>query len=263
LDLDSNLQSKREYTNACPYLGLEADPETYLAWAANGNCCHRVHPPQPVSPEHQAVACLVDPASCPVYQAAVWDGPLPDNLRRHSKPAHLNPPGVPGRRSLVLWIVSVMLVIGLAIALWFLRPFPSLLYRTPTLTPTESPTPIPSPTLSPTITLTPSVTPTATFIPSPTPIITSSPTPMTGIEAVLGYGSNLRVAPVGSAAVLRFLDIGTPLVITGRNEDGLWGYVQLEDGTEGWIAMTQFEEGLDISNLPFGPSFVPLPTSTP
>lgn len=85
---------------------------------------------------------------------------------------------------------------------------------------------------------------------------------MASIEAELAYGSNLRVAPVGSAAVLRFLDIGTPLVIAGRNQDGLWAYVRLLDGTEGWIAMTQFEEGLDISGLPYGPEVVPFPTAT-
>jgi len=86
---------------------------------------------------------------------------------------------------------------------------------------------------------------------------------MIGLEAALAYGSNLRIAPIGSAAVLRFLDIDTPVIITGRSEDGLWGYVRLEDGTEGWIAMTQFEEGLDISGLPRSPEVIALPTDTP
>lgn len=262
MDPASNLTGKNEYVNACPYLGLEEDPETYLAWAANGNFCHRVHPPQPVTHEHQTAACLARPVDCPVYQASSWEGPLPDVLRR-DRAAYRNRPALPNWRSLVVWIVIVLLITGLIGSFWVFDPFTSLLHNPSTETPTAQPTYTPSYTPSPTITLTPSPTLTATFIPSPTPILIPSASPLGGIESVLAYGSNLRIAPVGSAAVLRFLDIDTPVVITGRSEDELWGYVRLADGTVGWIAMTQFEEGLDISDLPLGPAIIPTLNATP
>jgi hypothetical protein len=72
--------------NRCPHLGLRNDPETWYAFPAGENHCHRPRPPQPVALAYQSDACLSeDHVNCPVFQAGGWRGQLPDGIRLGSK----------------------------------------------------------------------------------------------------------------------------------------------------------------------------------
>jgi hypothetical protein len=258
VDETTNLPDKTEFTAACPHLGLADDPATYLAWAAHGNYCHKVHPPQPISLAHQAEVCLRDPARCPVYQQAEWDGPLPHELRRQQKESP--PAPQPARRATVwLWVFSILILVVIltsaSLMLELVPVWPGVVPAVPTSTPTVTPTATDIPTATPP----PSITSSATFLPSPTAIVVPSGTPVTSIEAELAYGSNLRSLPGAASAILRFLDIGTPVTVVGRDALGDWAYVRLPDASEGWIALSQFPDGFTIDSLPYGPDITPLP----
>lgn len=68
-------------TEFCPYLGLQEDTQTCLAYAAEWNLCHRARPAAPVNLAHQRKMCLSPVhANCPVLQAEK-SAPLPRALR--------------------------------------------------------------------------------------------------------------------------------------------------------------------------------------
>ncbi len=105
----------------------------------------------------------------------------------------------------------------------------------PTAVPTEAP-------VEPTATLEPAATNT---LPPPT----STPVPPTATELPVITGVvdaqqtiNVRAGPSTENAVVTTLEPGTEVRVLGRNSDGSWINIQLEDGTEGWVA----EELLDI-----------------
>lgn len=65
----------------CPYMGVKADPQTRFSTASPGNYCHRVHPAEPVTLDHQDGFCLSDGyLNCVVYSPQ-WKGGLPAQLR--------------------------------------------------------------------------------------------------------------------------------------------------------------------------------------
>jgi hypothetical protein len=56
-------------TSVCPYLGLEDDPETRLAFPANRNCCFRLRVLNSIDLNHQTRYCLNHHYhNCPVYK---------------------------------------------------------------------------------------------------------------------------------------------------------------------------------------------------
>jgi hypothetical protein len=134
---------------------------------------------------------------------------------------------------------------------------------TPSLTPTITPTFTPS--LTPSITLTPTttLTPTMTFTPSPTVTVTYTPTnikatdlPPTWTPTTLPGGSsdigaqgltitgvvnvsdavNVRDNPSRSGKVIASLPSRSTVQIIGRNEDGTWLQIKLDDEQTGWVS---------------------------
>ncbi len=118
-------------------------------------------------------------------------------------------------------------------------------------TPRFTATPIPTRTPLPTMTLTPS----ETSIP-PTP--SDSPTPSV-TPPILGsvnslQSINMREGPGVSFSAIAALRPATRLQILGRNNDGTWLNVRLDDGSEGWVSA-------DLIRLQ--PTATPFPTLTP
>ena len=100
----------------CPYLGLEGDPDTILAYSDQANHCHVVSPPEPVNLTYQASVCLSSEfASCPVFRGKTYSFPELKNL----------PPEIRGkknRREAVRlswgWILVVMAISLIPLALF-------------------------------------------------------------------------------------------------------------------------------------------------
>ena len=69
----------------CPYLGVEEDHKTCLAYPSHWNICHHANPACAVQRDHQRRSCLSPKhTDCPVFQ---WEdtGPLPASLRSRRK----------------------------------------------------------------------------------------------------------------------------------------------------------------------------------
>lgn len=65
----------------CPYLGLQDDDSTSLAYASPWNICYHAAPPAPVLVSHQAEVCLCPQyVGCPVLLSNQWRR-FPRNLR--------------------------------------------------------------------------------------------------------------------------------------------------------------------------------------
>jgi hypothetical protein len=65
----------------CPYLGIEEDVRTCLAYPSSWNFCHRSQPASVVRRSHQQKTCLLSAhPACPVFQSEPA-GPLPVELR--------------------------------------------------------------------------------------------------------------------------------------------------------------------------------------
>lgn len=106
---------------------------------------------------------------------------------------------------------------------------------------TAEPTDTPRPTTTPTPSLTNTPLPTATQTPSPTatatPTATQTPVPTRIIARVIAADRiNVRSGPSTDTAPLAALNPGTELDVIGRNGDGSWIQVLLEDGREGWVS---------------------------
>jgi hypothetical protein len=172
----------------CPFLGLQDDPDSSVAFPSNLNYCHRSQPPGSARFNHQEEFCLTTAHSaCPAFlrKAKI---PLPQHIRAHHSRA---------KKNSAKKILSGLILLTVCVALgWgFMKRKPSAAPQTsaPTLrqvTPSASNTPVFSylldeeasatPTRPPTITGTPtlhvplfgSVTPTQppTLTPSITPI---------------------------------------------------------------------------------------------
>jgi uncharacterized protein YgiM (DUF1202 family) len=86
--------------------------------------------------------------------------------------------------------------------------------------------------VQPTDTLTPTSTPTDT------PTVTPTFEPPVAVRGVIDsdQGVNVREGPGRTFPPIASLPPGTIVQITGRNGDGTWLKVKLDDGTEGWVS---------------------------
>ncbi len=123
-------------------------------------------------------------------------------------------------------------------------------------TPRFTATPIPTRTPLPTYTFTPSET---TIPPSPsnTPSPTVTP-PITGSVNSL-QSINMRSGPGVNFDAVEALKPATRVQILGRNNDGTWLNIRLEDGNEGWVSSDLIR--LQPTETPF-PSLTPSPNGT-
>ncbi len=252
----------------CPYLGLYDDPETWCAFPAPENYCHRSAAPQRIALAYQLHSCLsAEYVRCPVYQAKQgWRGPLPKGIRAE-----------PARKRSPLWIVILVLLLLGGTALFFLAGagfIPPVLV-TPTAKPLPSVTPlVATETVTPTPSLTPSLTPTKTLTPSPPPSPTPSATatstaqptatPEGAVEATLTFDTNLRNGPGTDFDVITVLEGGSSVLILARDALGTWLFVHTPAGDEGWVFASQVEgEGLDILRLPTATAPAPATSAMP
>ncbi|MCU0513442.1 MAG: SH3 domain-containing protein [Anaerolineae bacterium] len=143
-------------------------------------------------------------------------------------------------RNSTLRIVPVLLLLLLAL-LSACQPEQPTIAELPTATlmpilsetPRLTATPVPSRTPLPTFTF----TPTETAIP-PSPTVTPSPTLTPTVVGIVQsiQRVNVREGPDVDYSSLTSLSPGTGVQIIGRNADGDWLNIRLEDGTEGWMA---------------------------
>ena len=255
----------------CPHLGLYDDPETWCAFPAPDNYCHRPSVPQRIALSYQISHCLSDEyMQCPVYRAeGEWRGPLPRGIR--AEQTRRRPTWI--RWGIITMILLVALVGGGALLLLTGVGRPTPVVVAPSATPlpsatpttaTETPTP-PPPTPSPTPTKTPVSSPSPTH--SATATSTEKPiiTPEGAVEAALAFDTNLRTGPGIDFDVITVLQGGTSLLILARDRLGTWLFVHTPTGDEGWVFASQVEgEGLDILLLPTATNLPPLlsPTAT-
>lgn len=253
----------------CPHLGLYDDPETWCAFPAPDNYCHRPLTPQRIALSYQISRCLSDEyVQCPVYRAeGKWRGSLPKGIR--AKQTRRGPTGM--RWGIIAVILLVALVGGGA--LFLLAgvgvPAPAVVAPSATLLLSATPT-----TITETLTSlppTPSSTPTKTPMPLPSPThsaaatSTTEPTatPEGAVEATLAFDTNLRTGPGIDFDVITVLQGGTNLLILARDQLGTWLFVHTPAGNEGWVFASQVEgEGLDILLLPTAAHIPPLPSPT-
>jgi hypothetical protein len=154
--------------------------------------------------------------------------------------------------------LTLLLVLGVMIAACTQQPeriqeLPPTATLLPILsqTPRLTATPVPSRTPLPTFTFTPTET-----VPPPTPSNTPSPTLTPTIVGVVQSLNrvNVREGPGLSFDDFVSLTPGTNIQILGRDAEGEWYNIRMEDGREGWIS----------SRLVFlPPTATPFPTLTP
>lgn len=155
---------------------------------------------------------------------------------------------------LVLMVVTLALAAcgpqgGEAVAIDPTATLLPIVSHTPRYTATPAPTwtPLPTFTFTPTETLVP---PTETL--SPTPTLTPT---ISGIVQSL-QRVNVREGPGTSFDAFASLPPGTGVIILGRDNEGEWLNIRMEDGDEGWIAAR-------LVFLPPTPTAFPSPTPSP
>ena len=80
----------------CPYLGLDTDPTTVMAYPTLRNCCHRVQTEEPVNLNYQLTHCFTFAhRHCPVLLDQVTEG-LPPEIGAYSTKK---------RATIALWVV--------------------------------------------------------------------------------------------------------------------------------------------------------------
>ena len=113
---------------------------------------------------------------------------------------------------------------------------PATATPTPTITPTFTPSDTATPTLSPTATASPSATHTPTATPTPSASPTPSATPTVFALVSSRQRVNVRGGPGTQFAAIGSLAPERGVQVIGRNDDGDWLQVRLEDGAEGWVS---------------------------
>lgn len=238
----------------CPHLGVENDPETWLAFPAAGNCCHYAKPVGFVAMEHQQQFCLHENhLQCPLLLKTKGVGRLPAEMQLPTeRPATTR-----------FWPTLLLFIVGLLFIGWLTlngqrklavneplvpagtMPVIALLPSetaiathtpTPKPSPTATPTPIPnsptpqnSPTLPPTYTLVPS----STVIPPATIPATATPIPPQII--VLVERLNVRAGPSLVYPSVAVINAGERLNIIGINRSGDWWQVCCVAEQVGWV----------------------------
>ncbi len=113
---------------------------------------------------------------------------------------------------------------------------PTIITRTPTVTPSITRTPTSTPTVTPSRTPRPtdSPTPTRERFQSPTPTLT--PTLPNPCLAVMNFNVNLRTQPdLEDSEVVTTIPFQTVVAVYGRTEDRLWWFGEYE-GQAGWLS---------------------------
>jgi hypothetical protein len=230
-----NMSNSSNSNRTCPFLGLQDDADSLLAFPSVWNYCHRSRPIAAVKLKHQGEFCLGGKyRECPVFLSQ-HTVPLPEHLR--APRSRTNRPRNVSWRSLViaLTIGLVLVVLGWRImSRWFLPLAFENATPTVTLSATSTPTSTSSPTLtatlvptttrtatlpvpfgSVTITRTPTSTRTATRTPTPTPTptptlpptLTTTPTSVTPPRAVTLTSTPARTRTPTSIPSKHQLDI--------------------------------------------------------
>jgi len=164
--------------HACPYLGLEDDADTSLAFPSAWNTCHRSRRVVSPSVEHQAEYCLSENhRKCVVFSAEQATLPLPQRAPRN----RANKSGRRSYRSLAFIFIGILMLAGLG---WGLLAPGNLL-----------PAATAFPSLTMTALMTPLATQTAALTHTAIPAMTQTPNaPLTG-EAMSGRQLD---QPIGS-----------------------------------------------------------------
>lgn len=135
------------------------------------------------------------------------------------------------------------------------EPPPFAITATPAA-PVEQPTIVPLPTLAPTT----AQLPTATLQPTPTAF---DPTPR--VSPGIGISVNVRAGDGTGYDIIGSLAVGESARIIGRSSTGSgWYYVELANGSRGWVAGDVVSTSGNISGLPpIAPPATPTPTASP
>lgn len=78
----------------------------------------------------------------------------------------------------------------------------------------------------------------------------TAPLDIEPLQAAAIQGVNVRVAPSLNAEVVREVEAGTILVVNGRNTQGDWLRVALEDQVEAWVYAPLMQVEGDLATLP-------------
>lgn len=159
----------------------------------------------------------------------------------------------------VMLIISAVVLAGCDLGSIGAAPATYTPYPTYTPFPTNTPEPTATATFLPTATSVPTSTPTSEVTAEPTANVTATPSGQS--NGVLLYGANLREGPGTDYDALVLLNSGDALTIRGRDFDGRWLCVTTATGTEGWVAVQQFQGPLDVARIPLC-SDVPTPNAT-
>ncbi|MBN2117189.1 MAG: hypothetical protein JW730_11490 [Anaerolineales bacterium] len=164
---------------ACPYLGLEDDADTSLAFPSVWNTCHRSRRVVSPSLQHQAEYCLSENhRNCVAFPAGQATLPLPHRLRASRRRTSLY--GRSPFRGLVFVFIGILVLAGIGWGLWaqgYILPTGT---EIPSLTMTVLMTPVPTQTTA----LTP--TPTSAMIVTPKPISTGEAVPKRQLDQPIG-----------------------------------------------------------------------------
>jgi hypothetical protein len=173
----------------CPYLGMQNDPATALAFPSTWNYCHRAQPSASVSLPHQRRYCQTPShVQCAVFQAARI-GPLPPDVRARRSPT---PPRPRAWILVAASLAGVVLVVG---ALGFLGVPPLLrgsaspaLVDVPPGTPTATlPRPSPAGIALP-----------GTVVPAIPPVTATASMPIASLSTVVVDQSTLTIQPAAT-----------------------------------------------------------------
>ncbi len=163
---------------ACPYLGLEDDADTSLAFPSGWNTCHRGRRAVSPSLEYQAEYCLSENhRKCAVFLAEQATLPLQHHLR--SERGRTNKPRRRSYRSLGFILIGILVLVGLG---WFFFS-PSQILSTATEVPLRTST----------ASVTPAATHTSAFTYTPTLAMTVTQVPVSN-----GTSKRQLDQPIGS-----------------------------------------------------------------
>lgn len=99
-------------------------------------------------------------------------------------------------------------------------------------------------------------------VPLLTPSTPLAPSGSAGVAIVSSRGLNLRSGPDTVYPIIRTLVRGTSAAVLGQDRTSLWLYVQLADGTLGWLARAYTDYFGDAPVVPAPPTPIYRPTAT-
>lgn len=82
--------------------------------------------------------------------------------------------------------------------------------------------------------------------------ISSTPPPpsSSGTAIVTAFRLNVRYGPGTGFGIITKINQGTVVQLLGRNEAATWVYVQLPNGTQGWVSASYLQSSTDFATLP-------------